>query len=280
MKQKRTVIAAAAGGIGVATALAYQAWPQVPLDVAGLGPLPPLSPMKAYKDAEAPVVAAPSVTPPDSLPPADMPPVALVSVTSLKAAYEQATGDKATPTQRVWAYELVERCLEAGKYPALAFEKALRCGDAHNGGLEQGQIAGRIDSLRKAAEAGAHRAWYKLQAEADGYFSAGMLPNTPEMQAELDRLAAIAIENGDPRAIQTVLPALVASTKPEHAAKALELQVAVLFGLAREFGERPPLDPLSNGLARQLADRLKNPEQVAEAVRAGERLAAKAAKQS
>jgi hypothetical protein len=269
MRFKLSAVALAIVAVATSTAFLLRPSPHEPPSAAVLKPPASMpSVMSAYADA-------------DSALPVKQPSTAAARVrelaptgSSLKAAYERLS--KGTPVERVKAYELAERCLEVDKYRALEFERAARCGDPRGGGLEPGQIAGRLEPLHAAAEAGAPRAWYKLQAEADGYFSPGMLP--ADAQAKLDHYLEVAIEHGDPRAIQTVLPRLAASDKPEHAAKALELQVAVLLGLAEEFGERPPMALLTNGLASRLAAKLPSDEARRQAVQAGVDLAARAPK--
>ncbi len=82
-------------------------------------------------------------------------------------------------------YLMVESCLEVAKFPVLRRLQEERCGDPRNGGLQPGQITGRVENLHALAEAGVPQAWWKLEMEAEGYFDQGQVPDTPEMHAKL-----------------------------------------------------------------------------------------------
>lgn len=185
---------------------------------------------------------------------------------SHSAEYDRLS--RGTVAQQYLAYTMVEHCLETFTYRELEFLRAERCGDPLHGGLQPGQIASRVDRLKEPAEQGYPRAWYALDLESRGYYGPGQLPDTPETKAMLDRYRDIAIEHGDPRAIQTVLRDLEASSDPAKIARALSLQVAVLINLAQEVGDPLPTNILTNERAANLAKRL-TPEQVRQALRDG-----------
>lgn len=262
MKYRALTAVAVALSAGIVFEL-YDRWPR-PQITSSLGPPPVVSVMGAYKDAPDELHLGVFKQRVESTPIKELVPTGA----DLRTTYEE--WKSGTPVQRVRAYELVEKCLEASRDPNLAFERTARCGN-----LEPGQIAGRLESLEVAAEKGARRAWYIYQQEADGYFSEGMVPNTPETQEKVARYLEIAIEHGDPRAIQTVLPFILRAGKPEHAAKAIELQVAVLIGFKQEFGQPPPLSFMSNPIVANLAKQLP-PDAVTAAIKAGVERSAKA----
>jgi hypothetical protein len=262
MKHKLATALISISAGGLIAFYTWEHWPR-PQVTASLGAPPAGSLMAAYPDAGKPA----EPTKPDVAPAAPVAPS--MQPASLSAEY--AAKANGTPTQKMEAYKMVERCLDSRKYPALARVTKAWCGD-----LQPGQLASRIDVLLAAAEHGRGSAWSKLASEIEGQYGSGYFPDTPANRAVLERARLAGIANGDSLALQTVLPKLRTSDRKEDLVQALAYQVATLIDAARQTSlPVPTVEKLANNEGVQLiAKRAKlTPEEQAEAMQRGIELA-------